>query len=1312
MKYPQPAIATGLMALVLGFQAIDLRAQALPITNGLQLWLKADAGVGTNSSGQVTAWADQSGMGQVARPPAGPVKAPTVELNALNGYPVLRFVDGPRYLDIPNSPGLARLTQDVTILTLVKYDDLSGGHCCALSKTVGNLPAPFDWYNAGSDRGRTAFYLGNGAQCMGFLSVSAPPAGVFNVLGFTWKNGLAEQHLNDFENGSAHYTAPLGDGGGPLRIGSRADLVTQLQGSLAEILIYQPSLSARDRGAVIEYLRGKYALAFNLPPTVCVSAPRGGTVADGSQGLPVAIAAADPDGSVARVDLLNHGIPIAGWSQPPYTNVLNLLPGPAVLAAVATDNLGRLATSAPVSITVTGAAVYRFDASHLAHRIEPSLVKLGANRSPDGMELSLNNFYFTRHGKPWYPVMGEIHYSRYPRWRWEEALLKMKSGGIEVVATYLFGIHHQEIEGQWDWEGNRDLRHFIQLCARHGMYVWLRGGPYCHGECRNGGYPDWLLPRLAGPRETNPALLQYARDLYLQIRKQTAGLLFKEGGPVIGLQLDNECTGEPGYLRKLKQLAREAGLDVPYYSATGWGATLPLDEVVPVWGGYPDAPWAGGTQPLAPANQYTFTGTIADAAVGYELEQCRSRLDQGFWLPSGVPFATAEMGTGNQIRHPRRPLFSQGDIDAMQYIVAGKGANLLGYYMYHGGSNPLGRLTTLEDTYDYPKISYDFLAALGEFGQPRPWYHSLRVLHLFLKDFGGVLAPAFPVLPSCWPASPADTDTLRCIARVRGRSGFLFFNNYHRLAQRRDLGPLQFEVKLPGETLVVPREPVGIPKDAYGIWPLNLELGAPASGSAPTAAGAVLKYATAQPLCLLEVDGMFHYFFKASDGVEPEYLWDNQSTAVVECPGAGLVRSAGWTVVRGLKPGTDCVISVSARSGRRIRVTTLSNAQAGQCYKATIWGRERLFLSPDLVLCDGERLQMLHRGNSPAADSAGLPEAASLAVFPPVARGLSAGQAALKSVRDGGFERYHATVPRREFPIQCEALPEVDLHRRGRALAGAQWVGSSDAPDRSTARYYRREFSMAAGASVQRATLVYSAARQLRLWLNGQLVDEGGSAAMAPPVLDVTRHIRSGRSVIAVAATSPAGAGGWIASLVVEFADGRSQTIVSDATWKTSRVAPPGWLEPGFDDQAWPAAVRMAAWGGQPFNQVPGNWYEPVRRGWRIRLPEPIPDQLADVILSVGYVGDIAFLTGSRDGRLLADDFYSQPKWELGLRHFAPKILRDGLDFWLTPFKQEAQIYLPEGSRPQFSGPECAELKHLVAIPEYRIEFTQTPTPQ
>ena len=115
----------------------------------------------------------------------------------------------------------------------------------------------------------------------------------------------------------------------------------------------------------------------------------------------------------------------------------------------------------------------------------------------------------------------------------------MKAGGVQIVATYLFWIHHEEIEGQFEWSGQRDLHRFIQLCQKHGLYVFLRIGPWSHGEVRNGGLPDWVLAKGA-TRRNDPQYLLYVQRYFGKIGEQLRGLLWKDGGPIVGVQLENE----------------------------------------------------------------------------------------------------------------------------------------------------------------------------------------------------------------------------------------------------------------------------------------------------------------------------------------------------------------------------------------------------------------------------------------------------------------------------------------------------------------------------------------------------------------------------------------------------------------------------------------------------------------------------------------------------------------------------------------------------------------------------------------------------
>ena len=103
------------------------------------------------------------------------------------------------------------------------------------------------------------------------------------------------------------------------------------------------------------------------------------------------------------------------------------------------------------------------------------------------MRFGYDNHCLLRDGTAWFPVMGEIHYSRYKESLWEESLRKIKAGGVEIVSSYVIWIHHEEEEGIFRFDGCRNLRRFLELCKKVGLLVFLRLGPFAHGEVRNGG---------------------------------------------------------------------------------------------------------------------------------------------------------------------------------------------------------------------------------------------------------------------------------------------------------------------------------------------------------------------------------------------------------------------------------------------------------------------------------------------------------------------------------------------------------------------------------------------------------------------------------------------------------------------------------------------------------------------------------------------------------------------------------------------------------------------------------------------------------
>ena len=172
-------------------------------------------------------------------------------------------------------------------------------------------------------------------------------------------------------------------------------------------------------------------------------------------------------------------------------------------------------------------------------------------KNPAGEAIEVNSLYMSRGGKPVIPVMGEYHFSRDCRENWPRELAKMKAGGVDIAATYVLWIYHEEIEGEFDFSGDLDLRAFVEECAAQGLQVMLRIGPWAHGECRNGGFPDWLIASGIPLRTNDPRYMEKARIWYERIYQQVKGLFYKDGGPIIGVQFENELVDNDEHLLAL-----------------------------------------------------------------------------------------------------------------------------------------------------------------------------------------------------------------------------------------------------------------------------------------------------------------------------------------------------------------------------------------------------------------------------------------------------------------------------------------------------------------------------------------------------------------------------------------------------------------------------------------------------------------------------------------------------------------------------------------------------------------------------------------
>ncbi len=409
----------------------------------------------------------------------------------------------------------------------------------------------------------------------------------------------------------------------------------------------------------------------------------------------------------------------------------------------------------------------------------------GTNVNPHGVTFEVDSKGFVIGGKHVLPVMGEIHYARIPAKEWRREIRKMKAGGITIVATYVFWIHHEPEEGHWNWAGNMNLREFLEVCKSENMPVVLRIGPFCHGEVYQGGFPDWVVQRhVSNPTEYKvrslaKGFIKEVERLYYNIFGQVNGLLWKDGGPVVGVQIENECRGPWNYYMTLKDIAVKAGFDVPFMTRTGWPKLNGKEEfgkLLPLYGDYADGFWDRklSDMPGEYAKAFVFKNNRMSGAIATETFSAEE-LKETVNSKLTYPYLTCELGGGMMQSYHRRINISGNEAMPLAICKLGSGSNLPGYYMYHGGTNPYNLAHTMAETQktavtnynDMPYMTYDFQCPLGEMGQPNDIaFHQTRFLHQFLADWGEEL-------------SQMSVDTLS--EHYARRGCFEFYNDYVRM---------------------------------------------------------------------------------------------------------------------------------------------------------------------------------------------------------------------------------------------------------------------------------------------------------------------------------------------------------------------------------------------------------------------------------------------------------------------------------------------------------------------------------------------------
>lgn len=323
-------------------------------------------------------------------------------------------------------------------------------------------------------------------------------------------------------------------------------------------------------------------------------------------------------------------------------------------------------------------------------------------------------------GRRLWIVGGSIHYARVPRELWADRIAAARDAGLNTIETPIQWSLHEPRPGVFEFTGDKDIRHFVELIRDAGMYCMLRPGPYIGSGWDLGGLPSWLrkIPDIRFRADSQPFLEACSRYLSA-VAKQLKGLQVTDpgaGGPILLVQNESHWTCgmdllATKYLGELHRYLREAGLTVPTISANNlWQQVEGEIEA-----------WAGGDRMLETMRQ--LATVVPD----------QPRLVSDFFVTPPSTFSSPVEQGPSPAAVQRR----------LVEILAGGGQFVID--PFHGGTNlgfAGGRLAYRPAA--YLTNSNDRFAPLTEAGSPGASHSMVRRVCTFASHFARVLAHLDP----------------------------------------------------------------------------------------------------------------------------------------------------------------------------------------------------------------------------------------------------------------------------------------------------------------------------------------------------------------------------------------------------------------------------------------------------------------------------------------------------------------------------------------------------------------------------------------
>jgi hypothetical protein len=222
----------------------------LTLTDGLRLWLKADAGVSANQG--IDSWVDQSGNGNNATQGTG-VNQPTLVASQSNGRPVVHF---------DATQGQSFSLPNVMVSATDPTQEATAGEIFAVVRSAGT-GSLWRWGTSGSwyPYSDGTVWDDFGTTSWGSLGKPAQDLTKFHLYNISSSSSVWKQRFNGLVNYD-RIGNTVGFQAGPTLGVSNTGYLT---GDIAEIIVYDHVLTSHEREVVGVYFTSKYGL---VPPSL------------------------------------------------------------------------------------------------------------------------------------------------------------------------------------------------------------------------------------------------------------------------------------------------------------------------------------------------------------------------------------------------------------------------------------------------------------------------------------------------------------------------------------------------------------------------------------------------------------------------------------------------------------------------------------------------------------------------------------------------------------------------------------------------------------------------------------------------------------------------------------------------------------------------------------------------------------------------------------------------------------------------------------------------------------------------------------